>query len=182
MFCCDKLRVFHLTRHMSLLNAINSLNIDEIVTKLSQIDATLKRIGIEHPRIALAALNPHASDHGMFGDEERLFLEPAAAICQKTGMNVTGPVPADSVFYQALNDRFDGVLSLYHDQGHIACKTYNYQKSVSATLGYAFMRTTVDHGTAYDIAGKGIADCENLYEAIRVGTVYWKLQNNRNTQ
>jgi len=177
MFHCKELKVFHYTRHMSLKQAIEALDVDQIVASVKKINATLQGVGVKHPVIAVAALNPHASDNGMFGDEEEKFLIPAVAKCREAGLNVEGPVPADAVFYLQRNGNYDGVLTLYHDQGHIACKTYDFEKSVSLTFGLPFMRTTVDHGTAYNIAGKGVASYENLKEAILVGAEYWRLQN-----
>ncbi len=176
MFHCVDLKVFHYTRHMSLKNAIDALDIDKIVHSLEEINMTLKSVGITAPRIAVAALNPHASDNGMFGDEESKYLIPAVKECVKRGLAVEGPIPADSVFYLQRCGNYDCVLSLYHDQGHIACKTYNFEKSVSLTFGFPFMRSTVDHGTAYNIAGKGIASSANLKEAILVGANYRMLQ------
>jgi 4-hydroxythreonine-4-phosphate dehydrogenase len=177
MFHCLGLKVFHYTRHMSLKNAIAALDVDKIVRSIKKINATLKSIGISNPVIAVAALNPHASDNGMFGEEEEKFLTPAIRKCGEEGLTVEGPVPADAVFYLQRKGNYDAVLTLYHDQGHIACKTLNFERSVSLTLGLPFIRTTVDHGTAYDIAGKGLASHENLKEAILVGAEYWKLQH-----
>lgn len=176
MFSCVGVRVFHLTRHMSLMNAIKSLTIEKTAQKLEDIYYALIDLEINNPRIGLAALNPHASDDGMFGKEENDILIPAVNLCRAKGINVIGPVPADVIFHQGFNGNYDGILSLYHDQGHIACKTFNFNQSVSATLGLPFMRTTVDHGTAYDIAGKGIASHENIVASMVVGTQYWKMK------
>ncbi len=176
MFHCRELRVFHYTRHMSLKNAIAALDVDKLVECMKGIHTTLRGIGIASPRIAVAALNPHASDHGLFGDEEEKFLIPAIRKCVEMGIRAEGPVPSDSVFYLEKRGVYDGVLSLFHDQGHIACKTYDFEKSVSLTFGFPFMRSTVDHGTAYDIAGKNTASYENLKEAILMGAKYWKMQ------
>ncbi len=166
MFVVDKLRVFFYTRHLSLQEAIMALNIDKIVCYLEQMTTYLKQIGIPQPRLALAALNPHASDNGLFGNEESKILEPAIKIAQNKGLFIDGPVPADSVFYQGLQGKYDAILSLYHDQGHIACKTYNFERTISMTLGLPFLRTSVDHGTAFDIAGKWIANSISMEEAI----------------
>ena len=178
MFHCLELKVFHYTRHMSLKNAIESLDVNKLVKSIKKIDTTLKKLGVEKPLIAVAALNPHASDNGMFGDEEEKFLIPAIKKCSEEGIIVEGPVPADAVFYLQRKGNYDAVLTLYHDQGHIACKTYDFDRSVSLTFGLPFVRTTVDHGTAYDIAGKGIASHQNLKEAVLVGAEYWRMQRN----
>lgn len=178
MFHCLELKVFHYTRHMSLKNAIQFLDIDKVAKSIKKINITLKNLGIEKPVIAVAALNPHASDNGMFGDEEEKFLIPAIRKCREEGLIVEGPVPADAVFYLQRKGNYDAILTLYHDQGHIACKAYDFERSVSLTFGLPFMRTTVDHGTAYDIAGKGIASHQNLKEAVLVGAEYWKMQRN----
>ncbi|HON45299.1 MAG TPA: 4-hydroxythreonine-4-phosphate dehydrogenase PdxA, partial [Planctomycetota bacterium] len=141
MFVVDKLRVFFYTRHQSLQQAIFSLNIDSLVSICEQIDRELKKIGFQQPKLAMAALNPHASDDGLFGTEETSILQPAIAKLQQKNIHIQGPIPADSVFYQGLQGKYDAILSLYHDQGHIACKTYNFEKTVSVTLGLPFIRT-----------------------------------------
>ena len=118
------------------------------------------------PRIGLAALNPHASDGGQFGTEERDHLIPAAERARKDGIDVSDPIGADSVFNMALEGRFDCAISLYHDQGHIAAKTRDFHGTVTATLGLPVLRTSVDHGTALDIAWKGIANSTGMKKAI----------------
>lgn len=182
MFHCRELRVFHYTRHISLKQAIEALRTDTLVKALDQIHRMLRSVGIEQPVIAVAALNPHASDNGMFGDEEVRFLIPAVEQARLMGIDAVGPVPADSVFYLQRQGHYDGILTLFHDQGHIACKTYDFERSVSLTFGLPYVRSTVDHGTAYDIAGKGIAGCENLKEAVLVGAEYQGLMKRLKTQ
>jgi 4-hydroxythreonine-4-phosphate dehydrogenase len=118
--------------------------------------------------VAVAALNPHASDEGLVGTEEAQIIIPAIEDLKAKGYSVVGPVPADTVFVKALEGRYDAVLSLYHDQGHIAAKTVDFYGTVSVTLGLPFLRTSVDHGTAYDIAGKGLANSRSLEEAIKL--------------
>lgn len=172
MFHCRELRVFHYTRHMSLKQAIEALDEEKLFESVREINRVLISLGIEKPRIAIAALNPHASDDGMFGDEEEKYLKPAVNRGREAGILVDGPVPADAVFYLQIKGQYDGILSLFHDQGHIACKSYDFEKSVSLTFGLPFMRSTVDHGTAYDLAGKGSASYENIKEAILAGADY----------
>ncbi len=166
MFMVDKMKIFFHTRHLSLKKAIEILSINGVLESIKASYKGLKSIGYENPKLALAALNPHASDGGLFGDEEEKILTPACDEAKKMGIDVVGPVPADSVFYFALQGRYDAVLSLYHDQGHIAAKTYDFYRTVSVTIGLPFLRTSVDHGTAFDIAWKGIANPVNMEEAI----------------
>lgn len=172
MFHCRDLKVFHYTRHMSLKKAIAAINVKDILTTIEKDNRTLIALGYKEPKIAIAALNPHSSDNGLYGDEEREYLIPAIAAAKREGINAFGPVPADSVFYQQRIGKYDAVLSLYHDQGHIACKTLDFNRSVSLTFGLPYVRSTVDHGTAYDIAGQGIASSKNLEEAIVVAARY----------
>ena len=168
MLMSGKLRVVHLTTHKPLKQAVEYVTREHVLTKLKLTDECFKMWGYPKPRIALAALNPHASDAGLIGHEEADELEPAVRDAVAMGINVRGPFPADSVFYRAVGGEFDAVLALYHDQGHIAIKMYGFEKSVSLTMGLPFIRTSVDHGTAYDIAGKGIADAQSMREAIAV--------------
>lgn len=168
MFVVDKMRIFFLTRHLSLRNAIDALSQEGLLRLLAHARQVLAELGIAHPVIAVAALNPHAGDGGLFGREEIDILQPAVIQAQERGWDVRGPVGADSVFHQALQGRYDAVISLYHDQGHIASKTYDFNRTVSVTTGLPLVRTSVDHGTAFDIAGQGVADATNMVEAIRV--------------
>ena len=124
--------------------------------------------GFTDPRIAAAALNPHGSDGGLLGNEEAEEIAPAVQEARERGINVVGPIPADIVFHQAIQGRYDTVLCMYHDQGHIPVKVYGFEESITANLGLPFVRTSVDHGTAFDIAGKGIADQVSMLESIRL--------------
>jgi 4-hydroxythreonine-4-phosphate dehydrogenase len=166
MFQVRDLRIFFLTRHLSLREAIEQITRDRINSMLPRIDEQLKRLGIDRPRIAVAALNPHAGEGGALGREDQEEIAPAVEGARARGLDVSGPIPADSVFAQALEGRYDAVLSLYHDQGHIAAKTLDFHGAVSVTLGLPFIRTSVDHGTAFDIAGKGIARADSMIAAI----------------
>ena len=134
--------------------------------KLGLIHESLERWGLRRPRIAVAALNPHGGEGGLIGCEEIEELAPAVADARRQGLNATGPIPADSVFNRAIGGEFDVVLALYHDQGHIAVKVHDFHQSTTATLGIPFVRTSVDHGTAFDIAGLGRADSRGLAAAI----------------
>ena len=166
MFWVRGAKIFFLTRHLSLVEAVKAVTKDSIVSTMLAIIKELERIGINKPVIAVAALNPHAGDEGLIGCEEQKEIVPAIEELRKRGLNVIGPVPADSVFHNVLMSKYDAVLSLYHDQGHIASKTVDFYGTVSVTLGLPFIRTSVDHGTAFDIAGKGLANCRSMEEAI----------------
>jgi 4-hydroxythreonine-4-phosphate dehydrogenase len=168
MLMADDLRVVHLTTHRSLKVACDYVTQDNIVAKLKLTNSSFQEWGFKKPRIGVSALNPHAGDGGLIGDEEKEHIVPAVKTAVGLGMNVTGPIPADSIFNQAIEGIYDVVLAMYHDQGHIPIKVHNWAKSVSVNLGLPFIRTSVDHGTAFDIAGKGLADHKSMMEAIRV--------------
>ena len=172
MFSCHKLRVFFVSRHMSLVDACHYATKEVVLENVVNIDKELRKIGIENPLIAVAGLNPHNGDHGLFGTEEITDLEPAVKEAQKMGINAVGPCPADSVFHIGKSGKYDAILSLYHDQGHIAGKSLDFEKSVNLTFGLPFIRSSVDHGTAFDIAGKGIADEVSLIESTKVVAEY----------
>lgn len=166
MLMTPGLKVVHLSTHKSLAEAVKFVRRDTVLDKLQLMHDTLTRWGMQRPRIALAALNPHGGEGGLLGQEEVQELQPAVAAAVELGIDVTGPVPADSVFNRAIAGEFDVVLALYHDQGHIAIKVHNFHQSTTATLGIPFVRTSVDHGTAFDIAGRGLADPTGLAAAV----------------
>ena len=168
MLMAGSLRVVHLTTHRSLRVACDYVTRANVLAKLTLTDRCFREWGFAAPRIGVAALNPHASDGGLLGDEEALQIAPAVEDALQSGINATGPVPADTVFNQAIDGRYDAVLAMYHDQGHIPIKVHDWARSVSVNLGLPFVRTSVDHGTAFDIAGKGVADHVSMLEAIRV--------------
>ncbi len=160
------LRVTHATTHIPLKDVPASLSIDRILKTVEATQRGLNGLGIGSPRLALAALNPHASDEGLMGDEEEQILLPAVAAAQHQGYDIAGPIPADTVFLRAMNGEFDAVIALYHDQGHIPVKTHGFERAVNITLGLPIIRTSVDHGTAFDIAWKNQADEASMVEAI----------------
>jgi 4-phospho-D-threonate 3-dehydrogenase / 4-phospho-D-erythronate 3-dehydrogenase len=168
MFVVGRLRIFFLTRHLSLRDAIDALDEERVRRAIGHVDGLLRDLGVQTPHVALAALNPHAGEGGMMGDEEIRILRPAVERARDDGVDVAGPVPADAVFHQGHEGRFDGVIALYHDQGHIASKTLDFFGTVSATLGLPVIRTSVDHGTAYDLAGRFEADARGQVNALRV--------------
>ena len=168
MLMARTLRVVHLTTHRSLRLACDYVTRANVLAKIELTDESFKKWGFPAPRIAVAALNPHASDGGLLGDEEKKQIGPAVEQARSAGIDATGPVPADTVFNQAIDGKYDVVLAMYHDQGHVPIKVHDWQKSVSVNLGLPFIRTSVDHGTAFDIAGKGVADHQSMLEAIMV--------------
>jgi 4-hydroxythreonine-4-phosphate dehydrogenase len=173
LFIVETLRIFFYSRHIPFNKISSALEQDKIVETLTDCIAHLQKIGISKPKIALAALNPHGGEGGMFGSEEIEILGPAVSSAKQKGLEVEGPIPADSVFNLTREGFFDAVLSLYHDQGHIAAKTYDFYRTVSLTMGLPFLRASVDHGTAFDIAGKGIANEVSLVEAIKTAHKYY---------
>lgn len=168
MLMAKNLRVVHLTTHRSLRLACDYVKHDRILEFLELTHASFVTYGFPIPRIGVAALNPHGSDGGLLGNEEKEEIAPAVADAQKKGIDATGPVPADIVFHQAIQGRYDVVLCMFHDQGHIPVKVYGFEESITANLGLPFVRTSVDHGTAFDIAGKGVADHLSMLESIRL--------------
>lgn len=166
MLMTEGLRVAHLSTHKTLIEACNYVRKENIVAKLELTHECLSSWGIGQPSIAVAALNPHGGDGGLIGREEIDEIAPAVKEACSRGMDVAGPFPGDSVFYRAIEGEFDSVLAMYHDQGHIAIKVHNFEDSVTVTMGIPFIRTSVDHGTAFDIAGKGVANPRSLIRAI----------------
>ena len=172
MFEVRGMRIFFLTRHLSLKDAIAAMTKERVHDYLVRCDRALARLGVENRRWAVAGLNPHSGEGGLFGWEEVEQIKPGIELAVADGINVVGPVPADSVFFQALNGKYDAVLSLYHDQGHIAAKMTDFHRTISITNGLPFLRTSVDHGTAFDIAGKNIAESTSMEECIKLAAQY----------
>jgi 4-hydroxythreonine-4-phosphate dehydrogenase len=172
MFEVRNMRVFFLTRHVSLRKACELVTRDRLLDYIKRCTEALRRLGITEGAMAIAGLNPHSGEHGLFGDEEMVHIIPAVEEAKRLGYNVEGPIGADSVFHLALQGRFNSVLSLYHDQGHIATKTLDFEKTIALTIGLPFLRTSVDHGTAFDIAGSGKASAVSMIEAIRLAAKY----------
>ena len=175
------LRVIHVSTHVSLREACDRVKKPRIIEVTELIDDACHQFGIEHPHIGIAGLNPHASDGGLFGWEEEKEISPAVEELKARGFNVEGPVSPDSLFAKARCGKFDGVVAMYHDQGHIPFKVVGFQwnretgrmeasKGVNITLGLPIIRVSVDHGTAFDVAGKGIASAEGLLLAIDYAT------------
>ena len=172
MFETLGLRVFFLSRHVSLLKSCGLVTKERLLDYIERCHQALVQLGLGGGELAVAGLNPHCGEHGLFGDEEVREVEPAIAEARRRGFRVAGPVGADSVFHQAKIGRYAAVLSLYHDQGHIATKTLDFERTISLTLGLPFLRTSVDHGTAFDIAWQGKASAVSMVESILVAARY----------
>jgi 4-hydroxythreonine-4-phosphate dehydrogenase len=162
------LAVAHVTLHMALRDVFRHLSTGAVLEKIHLLDGLQRRLLGRAPRLGVAALNPHASDGGLFGDEEANLIAPAVEAARAEGLAVSGPWPADTLFVRARRGDFDGVVAMYHDQGHIALKLLGAGRAVNISAGLPIVRTSVAHGTAYDIAGRGVADAGSLVEAARV--------------
>ena len=163
-----KLSVIHVSTHISILEAITGLKKERIEKVIGLAEYSMKRLLGKSPRIAVAGLNPHSGENGLFGDEEIRKIIPAIKAMQAKGLNVEGPVPPDTVFLKAVNGMYDVVVAMYHDQGHIPLKLLGFSTGVNITVGLPFIRTSVDHGTAFEIAWQGKASEESMVEAIKL--------------
>jgi 4-hydroxythreonine-4-phosphate dehydrogenase len=166
MFYSPELRVVLATVHLPLADVPRALTRQSLEATIDLTARELPRYGVERPRIAVAGLNPHAGEHGLFGREEELTITPAIAASRARGIDVAGPFPGDTVFLRAHRGEFDVVIACYHDQGLIPVKLLGFGEAVNVTLGLPIVRTSVDHGTAFDIAGKGIADPKSMVAAV----------------
>jgi 4-hydroxythreonine-4-phosphate dehydrogenase len=160
------LGVAHVTLHQSLRSVFVDLTPEAIVTKCRLADGVMRRLGVERPRVGVCALNPHAGEQGLFGDEERTIIAPAVAEASRIGLDVAGPYPTDTLMMRARDGEFDAVVAMYHDQGHIALKLLGMHAAVNITLGLPIVRTSVAHGTAFDRAWQGTARAEGMVAAI----------------
>lgn len=165
-FFADNLRVILLSTHVALRLALDLIKSEPLMRLIRLAHRELEKIGIEHPRLAVAALNPHGGENRMFGTEESEEIDPAIMICQKDGINVRGAFSADTIFLRAARGEFDAVIALYHDQATIPIKALRFGEAVNVTLGLPIIRTSVDHGTAFDIAGKNLAEHSSMKTAI----------------
>lgn len=170
MLVAPQLRVIHVTTHIGIIDAIRKIEPGLVQRTIERGNATLIKAGIAKPRIGVCGINPHAGENGLFGyGEEEEKIIPAVRLLQEQGLDVTGPLPADTLFFRAGRGDFDLVVAMYHDQGHGPVKVLGLEAGVNVTVGLEVIRTSVDHGTAFDIAGKGIADERSLLEALRQG-------------
>lgn len=172
MLVTPELRTMLVTIHCALRQAIEQITINAELRIIRLAHLALRQLGIASPRLAVAGLNPHAGEEGLFGDEDKLIIRPAIDQARHEGIDVSGPLPGDTVFAQARRGRFDLVIAQYHDQGLIPIKLLGIEHGVNVTVGLPFVRTSPDHGTAFDIAGKGVADSTSLLTALRTARAY----------
>jgi 4-hydroxythreonine-4-phosphate dehydrogenase len=168
MLVAEKLRVIHVSTHVSIKEAVERVAPERELAVIRLARDSMRRIGIEDPRIAVAGLNPHAGENGLFGDEDKERIAPAVEEARGEGMDVSGPWPPDTVFSKAVRGEFDIVVVQYHDQGHIPIKLLGFETGVNVTVGLPFFRTSVDHGTAFDIAGTGKAEHSSIKAALKL--------------
>ncbi len=173
------LRVVLVTTHLPLSKVSLSLSRKKIYQTIRLTWNNMKYFGVKKPRIGVAGLNPHAGEEGLFGKEEKKFIIPAVKKAKKKGIRVEGPISPDTIFHRALKGEFDCVVCMYHDQGLIPLKMFAFDRGVNVTLGLPIIRTSVDHGTAYEIAGRGMANPQSLIEAIKLATRLTKSRNKR---
>lgn len=166
LLASERLKVIHVSTHVSLKEAIARATTERVLATIRAGNAHLKRIGIESPRIAVAGINPHCGENGLFGTEDDDQIGPAVAAARAEGIDASGPISADTVFHRAYNGAFDLVVAQYHDQGHIPIKLVAFDDAVNVSVELPIDRTSVDHGTAFDIAGKGVANHGNMNAAI----------------
>lgn len=176
MLAAGNLRVIHVTTHVSLREACDLIDMKRVLSTIVLAYETLTSMGITEPRIAVSGLNPHSGESGLFGREERDHITPAVHEAIARGINVQGPLPPDTVFLKAAENAFDIVVAMYHDQGHIPLKLLSFDRGVNITLGLPIIRTSVDHGTAFDIAGTGVANPTSMIEAIKMAVDFARQQ------
>ncbi len=172
----ERLRIVHITAHLSMRDAVAAVKKDVVLRAIEMGDRTLRHLGFAKPRLAVSGLNPHAGESGAFGREEIEEIAPAAALARSRGIDCAGPFAPDTVFHRMYHGEFDLVVAMYHDQGHIPFKLVAMDEGVHVTLGLPFIRTSPDHGTAYDIAGKGKAREDSLRNAISLAAQWATLQ------
>ena len=168
MLATGSLRVVHVTRHLPLRQVADAITRERVLETIQLAAEGLPAMGVVEPRLGVAALNPHGGEGGLLGREEIEEIAPAVEAAQALGIDARGPYPADSIFFRAIAGEFDAVVAMYHDQGHIPVKTHGFESSVTVTLGLPIVRTSVDHGTAFDIAWQGLASPQSLIEAIKL--------------
>jgi 4-hydroxythreonine-4-phosphate dehydrogenase len=166
MFMLDNVCVTHVTTHCSLREAIELISQERVYKNIVLLNKTIQTLGVDKPVIAVSGLNPHAGEGGLFGDEESVHIIPAIEAAQKDDIYVTGPLPPDTVFMRAFRGEFNGIVSMLHDHGFVALKSRDFERSVNITVGLPIIRTSVGHGTAFDIAGTGKASEKSLRTAI----------------
>lgn len=179
LFLLKNVGVAHVTTHCSLKEAIGLISKQRVLKNIHLLNSAMKGLGISVPRIAVGGLNPHAGENGLFGDEEIIHIRPAIKQAVEEGIDVSGPYPPDTVFMRALKGEFDGIVSMLHDHGFVALKSMDFEHGVNITIGLPIIRTSVGHGTAYDLAGKGLASEESLKAALRAAILLCKNRRER---
>lgn len=168
MLAAEGLRVSHVSTHVPLRTAIERVRPERILKVIRLTHEAVQHLGIPRPKIAIAGLNPHAGEHGLFGDDEDRYIAPAIASAVELGIVASGPYPGDTVFFRAMQGEFDAAVAMYHDQGHVAVKMLGIWRGVNVTLGLPIVRTSVEHGTNFDMAGTGRSDPRSLVEATKL--------------
>lgn len=176
MLWCEKMSVVHVSTHVSLKTATERVKKERVLDVIRLGYDALKKLGINEPKMAVAGLNPHSGENGLFGNEDMDEIVPAVNMAKAEGINVVGPVAPDTVFLKASQGKYDMVVAMYHDQGHIPMKLLAFDSGVNVTLGLPIIRTSVDHGTAFDIAGKGIAREESMLWALKLADRFRKFE------
>ncbi|MFT3781346.1 MAG: 4-hydroxythreonine-4-phosphate dehydrogenase PdxA [Nibricoccus sp.] len=174
MLAADKLRVSHVSTHVPLRVAVERVRPERIMKVLRLTNDAIKKLGVAKPKIAVAGLNPHAGENGLFGDEEQKYITPAIEEARREGMDVTGPYAGDTIFFRCAQGEFDAGVAMYHDQGHVAAKMLGIWRGVNVTLGLPIIRTSVEHGTDFANAGTGRGDPRSLVEAIKLAAIMAK--------
>jgi 4-hydroxythreonine-4-phosphate dehydrogenase len=165
-----QLRVIHVTTHVSMRRALDLIDRERVLRIIRLADRFCRYLGIAQPRVAVAGFNCHAGENGLFGTEEIDHVRPAVDAARAEGIEASGPWPGDTIFYRGSRGEFDMVVAMYHDQGHIPVKMLGFESGVNTTAGLPIIRTSVDHGTAFDIAGQGRASHGSMVEAVRLAT------------
>ena len=168
MLVAGRLRICHVSTHVSLAQAIARVRPERILEVVALADQGVRQLGVDRPHLAIAGLNPHAGEGGLFGTEEIEFIAPAIAEANRRGFRVSGPYAGDTVFFRTLQGEFDGAIAMYHDQGHVAAKMLGIWQGVNVTLGLPIIRTSVEHGTDFANAGKGTGDPRSLVQALKL--------------
>lgn len=177
LFLLRNVGVAHVTTHCSVRNAIDLISRDRVIATIHLLYRAMSQLGKKNPKIAVGGLNPHAGEGGLFGDEEIKYIIPAIDVCKKDGLNVSGPYPPDTVFMRAFKGEFDGIVAMLHDHGFVALKSLDFEHGVNITIGLPIIRTSVGHGTAFDLVNKGIASAESLIDAINAANLLYINRN-----
>lgn len=171
MQSAGNLRIIFVTTHLALSQVVEAITAERIIEVTKLLNEVIKSEGIRQPALAMAAINPHAGEDGYMGNADETIVKPAIAALQQGGIDVTGPFPPDTLFVKNIREKFDGIVAMYHDQGHIPFKMLAFDRGVNSTLGLPIIRTSVDHGTAFDIAWQGIADAGSLNAALKLAII-----------